>query len=88
MREPRAIAQAKTKARLTRALAKAERAERRQLEKSVSWTAGERLRFVWYWFWLTITDVQGASVWIVALPPASDADDREQAAWGRSISPF
>jgi hypothetical protein len=88
MNEPRAIPKAMTRARLTLALAKADRVKRRQLEKSVSWTAGERLRFVWYWFCLTMTDVQGASGWIVALPPPSHLDDYEQAAWTRSVSPY
>lgn len=88
MTEPRGLPQAITKARLTLALAKAQRAKRRQLEKSVCWTRGERLRFLWYWFCLTFTDTQSAAGWIVAPPPPYAADDREQAAWARSISPY
>lgn len=78
MTEPRATPQA---------INKAERLERRRLEKSVSWTRGERLRFMWYWFWLAFNDAQGVSGWILALPP-SDAGEGEQASWARSISPY
>jgi hypothetical protein len=35
--------------------------DRRQLEKSVSWTRGERYRFVWYRLRLTVTEIDYAS---------------------------
>lgn len=49
--------------------ARADRIQRRQLEKSVSWTVPERLRFLWYRFCLTSNGMQYMSGWIVALPP-------------------
>lgn len=72
MNEPQAIeTRAITKTPLTRAAAKADRIQRRQLEKSVTWTVPERLRFLWYWFCLTLTDVHRVSGWIVDVPSPS-----------------
>ena len=42
-------------------MAPADRIERRQLEKLVSWTFGERLWYWWYLFRLTVREVNFAS---------------------------
>lgn len=68
-RSRRSAAPASEKARGPFSSAKSERIQRRQLEKSVSWTIPERLRFLWYWFCLTTNDMHYVSGWLIALPP-------------------
>ena len=41
--------------------------DRRQLEKSVSWTGRERLRFLWYGFRLTVAEMNYATRRMVEL---------------------
>lgn len=41
--------------------ARAERLGKRQLEQSVSWTSGERLRFLWYRLRLTVQEMNYAT---------------------------
>jgi hypothetical protein len=41
--------------------ARAERLDKRQLERSVSWTGRERLRFLWYRCRLTVQEINYAS---------------------------
>jgi hypothetical protein len=41
--------------------------DRRQLERSVSWTRGERFRFVWYRLRLTVAEMNYASRRMVEL---------------------
>lgn len=41
--------------------ARAERAHKRQLEKSVSWTGRERLRCLWYRLRLTVQEMNYAT---------------------------
>jgi len=41
--------------------ARAERAQKRQLEKSVSWTGSERLRCLWYRLRLTVQEMNYAT---------------------------
>ena len=41
--------------------AQAERLGKRQLEQSVSWTSGERLRCLWYRFRLTVQEMNYAT---------------------------
>jgi len=49
------------KAMTAAAPARAERAQKRQLEKSVSWTGRERLRCLWYRLRLTVQEMNYAS---------------------------
>jgi hypothetical protein len=42
-------------------------ADRRQLEKSVLWTRGERFRFIWYRLRLTVAEMNYASRRMVEL---------------------
>ena len=41
--------------------------DRRQLEKSISWTGRERLRFLWYRFRLTVAEMNYATRRMVEL---------------------
>jgi len=43
--------------------ARAERLGKRQLEQSVCWTSGERLRCLWYQFRLTWQEINYAAAW-------------------------
>ena len=55
------------KAALIATTALAERVQRRQLEKSVSWTGGERLRCLWYRLRLTVQEMNYAACRTVEL---------------------
>jgi hypothetical protein len=57
-RSRRSLASAGEEVRSPSSPANADRIQRRQLEKSVSWTVPERLRFQWYWFCLTVDDIR------------------------------
>jgi len=46
---------------------KAEGLEKRQLERSVSWTSSERIRWLWYRFRLTVQEMNCASRRMVEL---------------------
>ncbi len=54
-------------AKMTADPARTERLDRRQLEQSVSWTSGERLRCLWYQFRLTWQEINYASRRMVEL---------------------
>jgi hypothetical protein len=45
--------------------AQADRIQRRQVEKLVSWTLSERLRCMWYRLCLTIQEMNYANAWTV-----------------------
>jgi hypothetical protein len=49
---------------------------RRQLEKSVSWTGRERLRWLWYRLRLTVAEMNYATRRMVELQAPWMADDR------------
>ena len=49
---------------------------RRQLEKSVSWSGRERLRFLWYRLRLTVAEMNYATRRMVELQAPWIADDR------------
>jgi hypothetical protein len=83
MNEPLATA----KTRQARAAAKADRAQRRELEKSVRWTVPERLRFLWYWFWLTAIDAHAMSGWMSDVPLPSYLGSHEEL-YGAYEGPF
>jgi hypothetical protein len=50
-----------------RQLEKDERVQKRQLEQSVSWTGGERLRWLWYRLRLTVHEMNYATRRLVEL---------------------
>jgi hypothetical protein len=54
-------------AKMTADPARAERLGKRQLEQSVCWTSGERLRCLWYQFRLTWQEINYASRGMVEL---------------------
>jgi hypothetical protein len=57
-RSRRSLASAGEEVRSPSSPANADRIQRRRLEKSVSRTVPERLRFLWYWFCLTVNDIR------------------------------
>ena len=54
-------------ARMTATPAATERAKKRQLEQSVSWTGTERLRCLWYRLRLTVQEMNYATCRLVEL---------------------
>ena len=58
------------------ALSSAALIKRRQLEKSVSWSGRERLRFLWYRLWLTIAEMNYATRRVVELQAPWISDHR------------
>ncbi len=74
LRRPRTPARAK--ATMIPACAPAEHIQQRQLERSVSWTGGERLRFLWYRLRLTVQEMNYATRRIVELQAPWIPDDR------------
>lgn len=55
------------KAKITATPAPGEHIQTRQLEKSVSWSGGERLRFLWYRLRLTVAEMNYATRRLVEL---------------------
>jgi hypothetical protein len=49
---------------------------RRQLEKTVSWTGGERLRCLWYRLRLTVQEMNYATRWTVEVQAPWISGDR------------
>ncbi len=74
VRRPRTRARAK--ATMAPVCAPAERIQKRQLERSVSWTGRERLRWLWYRLRLTVQEMNYASRRIVELQAPWIPDDR------------
>jgi hypothetical protein len=67
-RTPRQSTTRKNKqAKVTAGPALAERLDKRQLERSVSWTSSERLRCLWYRFRLTVQEMNYATRRMVEL---------------------
>jgi hypothetical protein len=56
--------------------AQAERIQRRQLEKSISWSGRERVRCLWCLFRLTVAEMNYASRRLVELQVPWISDDR------------
>jgi hypothetical protein len=62
----------------SRAPGLAEPVHRRQLEKTVSWTGGERLRCLWYRLRLTVAEMNYATRRLVELQATWMAEKRHQ----------
>jgi len=60
------------------ARAPAELIQRRQLEKTVSWTRGERSRYLWYRLRLTIAEMNYATRRMVELQAPWISDDQSR----------